>query len=137
MIVTQGKLLRKLILTRKSWFAQADPRWTKSHRKLGGAHRCRRMKTDHWCLELNSQEIANIVWAFTHKKLHPSSCTQALRCSGTGSSGTRLCDFIPWAFDSHTIASRKTKNQKNCFSQNDFFKDWFFQNRLSPRSIMP
>ena len=41
---------------------------------------------------------------------------------------------IPWAFDSQTIASRKS--QQTVF-QNDFFYNRFFQNRFSPRSAMP
>ena len=41
---------------------------------------------------------------------------------------------IPWAFDSQTIASRKS--QQTVF-QNDLFYNRFFQNRFSPRSVMP
>ena len=41
---------------------------------------------------------------------------------------------IPWAFDSQTIASRKS--QQTVF-QNDLFYNRFFQNRFSPRPVIP
>ena len=65
----------------------------------------------------------------THKKLHPSSCTQALRCSGTGSSGT-----LVWF---HTLGFRLTYNRvkKNKKQKKLFFPKRFFQRLGFPKPI--